>query len=266
MYYYKEYNPDIRLTPWVKNYWYATDFEHTEVTPKIFPDGCTYIIFKFDGTVGTSNAYLLGMRTAFIEVDYPKSTQLFGVCFKPAGITAFTRISLEELTDRRAELALVETLFDKSFYETLPEKRSIEEIIAHANNSLLKRFSCLYPVESQIIRAVDLIRLANGQSNLAGIASDICLSQRHFERKFKSAIGVSPKMFAKIFRFNNALQCMQKHQYADFLSIAVNCGYYDRTHFAKDFKLLTGETPTDFRKKSIFYVSGEDNPCNFADY
>jgi YesN/AraC family two-component response regulator len=43
-------------------------------------------------------------------------------------------------------------------------------------------------------------------------------------------------------------------------------GYYDRTHLAKDFKLLSGETPVDFRKKSFFYVYGEDNSCNFADY
>jgi AraC-like DNA-binding protein len=263
---YREYSPDIRLTPWVKNYWSASGFASSEVTPKVFPDGCAYIIFKFDRTAGTSYAYLLGMRTAFIEADYPKSTQLFGVGFKPAGITAFTRVSLEELTDRRVELALVETLFDKLFYETLPEKQSIAEIVAHTNSCLLKRFSCLYPVESQITRAVDLISLSKGQLSLADVASDVCLCQRHFERKFKSVIGVSPKMLAKIVRFNNALQCMQKHQHADLLTIAVECGYYDRTHLAKDFKLLTGETPTDFRKKSNFYVYGEDNSCNFADY
>ena len=59
---------------------------------------------------------------------------------------------------------------------------------------------------------------------------------------------------------------MQKYQHADLLTIVVECGYYDRTHLAKDFKLLTGETPTGFRKKSIFYVRDEDNSCNFADY
>jgi len=42
--------------------------------------------------------------------------------------------------------------------------------------------------------------------------------------------------------------------------------YYDRTHLTNDFKLLTGDTPTDFRKKSIFYVSGKDNLRTFADY
>ena len=253
---YQEYNPDIRLTPWVKNYWSASGFTSNEVTPKVFPDGCTYIILKSGSTLG---AYLFGMRTSFVEVDYPKSTQLFGVCFKPAGITAFTRVPLEELTDRRVEIARIETLFDKSFCETLSEKQSIAEIIAHTNSCLLKQFSCLYPADRQIIRAVDLIRLSKGQLSLAKVASEVCLCQRHFERKFKSAIGVSPKTFAKIFRFNNALQCMKKYPDKDLLTIALACGYYDHTHLSKDFKSLSGDTPSDFRqKKSIFYVYGEE--------
>ena len=259
MYYYHEYNPDTRLTPWVKNYWSASGFASSEVIPKVFPDGCTDIIFKFDRTEGISYAGLFGMTTAFIEVDYPKSTQMFGIRFKPAGITAFTRVPLEEFTDRSVELSLVETLFDKSFYETLPEKQTIEEIVAHTNSCLLSQLPCLYHSDKQIIRAVDLISLANGQLSLANVSSDVCLCQRHFERKFKSVIGVSPKMFAKIFRFKNALQCLQKYQHKDLLTIAIECGYYDHTHLAKDFKSFTGDTPTDFRyRKSIFYAYGDE--------
>ncbi len=259
MYYYQEYNPDIRLSPWVKNYWSASGFMSSEVTPKVFPDGCTDIIFKFDRTRGASDAHLFGMTTSFLEVDYPTSTQMFGIRFKPAGITAFTRVPMEELTDRSVELSLVETLFDKSFYEALPEKQSMAEIVAHTNSSFLNRISSLYHFDKQIICAVDLISLAKGQLSLADVASDVCLCQRHFERKFKSIIGVSPKMFAKIFRFKNALQCMQKYPHKDLLTIAVESGYYDRTHLIKDFKSLSGDTPNDFRqRKSIFYAYGDE--------
>lgn len=255
MYNYFEYSTDMRLTPWVKNYWSASGFMSSEVTSKVFPDGCTDIIFKFDKTAGTSYAGLFGMSTTFIEVDYPKSTQMFGVRFKPAGITAFTRIPMEELTDRGVELSLLETLFDKSFYEALPEQQSMVDIVTHTNRYFLNRLSSLYHTERQIIRAVDLISLAKGQLSLAGVASDVCLCQRHFERKFKSAIGVSPKMFAKIFRFKHAFQLMQQYPHKDLLTIAIECGYYDRTHLIRDFKSLSGDTPNDFRQnKSIFYA------------
>jgi len=248
MYDYQEYNPDIQLTPWVKNYWSADGFLESEVTPKVFPDGCTDIIFKFDRTKGTSYAGLFGTMTTFIEVDYPKSTKMFGIRFKPAGITAFTRIPMEELTDRSVELSLLKTLFDKSFYEELPEKHSFAEIVAHTNSYLINQLPYLYHSDKQIIHAIDLISLTKGQLNLADVASDICLCRRHFERKFKSTVGVSPKMFAKIFRFKHALKCLHNYPYKDLLTIAVECGYYDRTHLIKDFKSLSGNAPTDFRR------------------
>ena len=246
MYDYQEYNPDMRLIAWVKNYWSASSFVNSEITPKVFPDGCTDIIFKIDKTRGTY-AGLFGTMTTFIEVDYPTSMQMFGIRFKPAGITAFTRVPVDEFTDRDVELALVETLFDKSFYETLPEKQSMEEIIAHTNNYLINRLSCLYHFDKQIIRAVDLIFSAKGQLSSAKVASDVCLCQRHFERKFKSAIGVSPKTFAKIVRFKHALRCLRNSSYQDLLTVALECGYYDHTHLIKDFRDFSGETPTDLR-------------------
>jgi len=248
MYDYYEYAPDIRLTPWLENYWTSNGFISSDVLPKVFPDGCTDIIFIFDKTKGTSSASIFGTITTFTEVDFPSSTQMFGIRFKPAGITAFTRVPVEEFSDWSVELALVDTLFDKSFYETVPEKQSVQEIIAHTNHYLVSQLPYLYRSDSQIIRAVDLICQTKGQLMLASLASDVCLSQRHFERKFKSTIGASPKMFAKIFRFKHAVQCLRTYPDKDLLTIAVECGYYDHAHLIKDFKMLSGDAPSDFRR------------------
>jgi hypothetical protein len=108
MYDYQEYQPDMLLTPWVKNYWTSINFTDFGNIPKVFPDGCTDIIFKFDRTRGTSYAGIFGTMTSFIEVDYPEHTQMFGIRFKPAGITAFTCIPIDNFTDISVELALVQ--------------------------------------------------------------------------------------------------------------------------------------------------------------
>jgi len=248
MYHYQEYNPDILLTPWVKTYWTANDFLNNENVSKILPDGCVDIIFIFDKTKGTFYAKICGTMTSFFEISYPQSVQMFGIRFKPAGITAFTRIPVDEFTDRDVELALADTLFDKSFYEKIPEKQSIEEIITLTDNFLITRIPYLYYSNKQIIHSIDLIYFAKGQLPLAGVASDVCLCQRHFEREFKSTIGISPKLFAKIFRFKHALRCLKNYPHKDLLTIAIECGYYDHSHLIKDFKTLSGETPTDLRK------------------
>ena len=157
MYDYQEYNPDRQLTPWVKNYWIADGFIDGEILPKVFPDGCTDIIYIYDKTKGTSYTGIFGTMTRFIEVEFSASTLMFGIRFKPAGITAFTRVHIDEFTDWSVDLTLVETLFDKSFYEALPEKQSIREIITHTDNYLLSRLPFLHNSEKQIIRAIDLI-------------------------------------------------------------------------------------------------------------
>jgi len=257
MYHYQEYNPDIRLSPWIKNYWLATDFEPSEIYAKVLPDACADIIFDIDAK-GNSSINIYGTNTSFIEVDSATHTQMFGIRFKPAGITAFTRVPQMELTDRDIELALVETLFDKSFYETLPQKQSATEIISYTNNYLIGLLPHLYRPDTRIIHAIDTINLAKGQLNLTRLASDTCLSQRHFERRFKATIGVSPKMYAKIIRFTHSIQDIVKYPEKDLLTIAIEHGYYDRTHLTKDIKSLSGDVPTDVRKKREVYYAPDE--------
>ena len=247
MYNYREYNPDIRLTPWVKNYWWSDGFVNSEVVPKVFPDGCTDVMFIFNKVTGTSFSGIFGTMTTFVNVDFPAFTKMFGIRFKPARIAAFTRVPINEFTDGAVEFSLVDSLFDKYFYETLPEKQSVEEIINHTNNQLVRQLSRLYDFDKQVIRAVELISDAKGKLVLADVASDVCLSQRHFERKFKSMVGVSPKMFSKIFRFKHAAQYLQNNPNIDLLTVAVECGYYDHTHLIKDFKSMSGNVPSVFR-------------------
>jgi AraC-like DNA-binding protein len=247
MYCYSEYNPAIQLSHLVETYWAASGFPDSADVSKILPDGCVDIIFMFDRAKGSFDVNIVGTMTAFLEIDY-RSVQMFGIRFKPAGITAFTRVPVEEFTDRIVELALVETLFSRSFREALAEKQSTAEIAAYTDSCLTGLLPCLYRSDLQIIRAVDMIYLAKGQLSLAALASEICLCQRHFERRFKSAIGISPKLLAKIFRFEHALQCLKNCPHKDLLDVAVECGYYDHSHLIRDFKTLSGDAPTDFRR------------------
>ena len=244
---YKEYQSNNLLSPYIETYWVSSGFGGEGEFYKILPDGCVDIIFSLDRDRATFYANIVGTMTTYLEISYPHTVQIFGIRFKPAGITAFTRIPADEFTDRIVELSMADTLFDKSFYETLPEKQSIEEIVAHTDSYLINRIPYIYRAENRIIRAVDLIYSAKGQLSPAKVASEVCLCQRHFERKFKSAIGVSPKTFSKIIRFKETLRCLRNQPCKDLLWVAIECGYYDHTHLIKEFKTFSGNTPTALR-------------------
>jgi hypothetical protein len=101
---YQEHLPDIRLTPFIETYWTANGFiENGEVSSKILPDGCADILFSF-GDASSANGLqpflpnIVGTTTTFIEVIYAGKIQMFGIRFKPVGITAFTRVPIYEFT------------------------------------------------------------------------------------------------------------------------------------------------------------------------
>jgi transcriptional regulator GlxA family with amidase domain len=71
-------------------------------------------------------------------------------------------------------------------------------------------------------------------------------------------------MFAKIIRFDHAKQCMVNFPQKDLLSIAEECGYYDYTHFANDFKAMTGDSPSVFRQEKVsFYSEWGESLCTY---
>ncbi|MDR3286612.1 MAG: helix-turn-helix domain-containing protein [Prevotellaceae bacterium] len=249
---YSEHQPDLRLTPLVEVYWIASGYVDCRKSFGILPDGCVDIVFSF-GDMSAENGLkkyypnIAGTMTSVFDVIFEKQVQMFGIRFKPAAITAFTRVPVENFTNRRVDMTLVETLFDKQFYETLPEKKSAEQIIGYMNNYLLAKRSSIFQIDSQILYSIDLINKSNGMLAIATLASEVCIVQRHFERRFKKSTGISPKTFAKIVKLKNAIKQMKNNSQKNLFSIAIDCGYYDHNHMIKDFHALTGNSPAHFR-------------------
>jgi AraC-like DNA-binding protein len=72
------------------------------------------------------------------------------------------------------------------------------------------------------------------------------LCQRQFDRKFDELVGVNPKRFLRIVRFDKAFRMKNRFPKKDWLSIAIECGYHDYQHLAKDYKEFTGLSPAQF--------------------
>jgi methylphosphotriester-DNA--protein-cysteine methyltransferase len=78
------------------------------------------------------------------------------------------------------------------------------------------------------------------------LANNLCISNDAFEKRFRKAIGTSPKQFSSIIRMKSIIN--QKQPGQTFTDLAISSGYFDQPHFNKDFKLFTGQTPLDFFK------------------
>jgi len=89
------------------------------------------------------------------------------------------------------------------------------------------------------------------QENLAEKAE---ISLRHFRRKFKEIIGVSPKYFCKVIQLNTVFEMLSANDTEKLHHLALDCGYYDQAHFINDFKKLIGNSPVNFLNGEHSYV------------
>ena len=79
-----------------------------------------------------------------------------------------------------------------------------------------------------------------------------CLCQRHLERRFKLFTGFTPKEYSRIVKFRQAIDLLKNTTEANnLLSVAVNAGYYDVSHFLKEVKTLSGGTAESFLSPTL---------------
>ena len=108
-----------------------------------------------------------------------------------------------------------------------------------------------YKPDLLVLHALESIQLAKGVVKIKELADTHCISLDAFEKRFRRAVGVSPKQFSYIIRMKSVVQRgLTGKSLAD---MAFEAGYFDQPHFNKDFKLFTGQAPTDFLKSPVFW-------------
>ncbi|NNF36271.1 MAG: AraC family transcriptional regulator, partial [Saprospiraceae bacterium] len=94
-------------------------------------------------------------------------------------------------------------------------------------------------------RAVELIISTKGSQRLSEIWKQAHVSERSLERYFKKYIGLSPKLYSRIIRFSNIFHFIQSKNF-EWTEISFLSGFYDQSHFIKNFKEFTGEDPSEY--------------------
>lgn len=137
-------------------------------------------------------------------------------------------------------------LFTDSFAESLCEAQTLQQQICLIERFLIHRLKDNYEIDPQIPFAVQQINRSKGRLPILQLMDEICICQRHFERKFKAYTGYTPKEYSRIMKFRNTIDLLKNCVPDNLLTIAVEAGYYDLSHFNKEIRLLSGNTPASF--------------------
>ncbi|MFJ9105781.1 helix-turn-helix domain-containing protein [Streptomyces sp. NPDC102405] len=199
------------------------------------------------GQPGTSYTSLLsGLHTRASVGEHDGRAHGIEVVMAPW--TAFTlfRTPMAELADSMVDLA---DLLGRPAYDhlagALAETPGWAARFTLLDTFLTSRARTGPPVSHRLVWAWR--QLVSGRatgSTVAKLAGTVGWSERHLERRFREQIGLSPKATARVLRFRHALRLLDAH--LPLSQIAAACGYYDQAHLNRDFKAMTGRSPSRF--------------------
>ncbi|MCZ6775623.1 MAG: AraC family transcriptional regulator [Ignavibacteria bacterium] len=208
------------------------------------PDGCTELLFDFGEA---KRSQMAGQLSSAFEFQPSGAINLLGVRFHAHGIFPFLHLPLLEMTDRVVALHEVWNSLSKELgprmFEASEDRRKIDLVEDLLLTMVGKRD--LRP-DTHVKNAVECIVSNEGQISIEELTRQIGLGRRQLERKFALQVGVSPKLYTRIIRFQKIINLVQKAEDYEWPDVLVDCGYYDQSHLIRDFKAFSGRTPSDY--------------------
>jgi AraC-like DNA-binding protein len=166
-------------------------------------------------------SFLVGQLTGPLQVRPAGPARIMGIRFRPEGAAALLRLPMHELTG--CEISL---------HDLPAALRSPDSLDRLVRNCKVDRLAS---------EAVRLIEAGGGAVDVARLARGLGISTRQLERRFKDAVGLSPKLFCRIQRFQRVFQQIEAGR--GWVETALACGYYDQAHLVRDFRDFSGEAP-----------------------
>ena len=242
--------PSPELRHIIECYWTVESDQLLPERQKIIPDAFTELIFHFRDPYRIrlstrwemqGRSLLAGQISKHFFLENTGKSGIFAVKLRPTAITHLFGIAMHELTNRVVELESLGSnhdlvVLDKAIrYSSAGERQMICERFF---NERKDRLVPHHPVDS----AVSQILTNHGMVGIQDIAASLNISERYLEQMFKKYVGLSPKLYSRIVRFSYIFQLIKENN-PDWSDVVFRAGFYDQSHFIRNFKAFTGEDP-----------------------
>ncbi len=223
---------------------------------RILPNACIDIVIYASNTSrGEESAgivapphrsFVVGSTLRSFIVRSAGWRHIVGASLLPAGVEPLLGVPARIIGDR---IALLDDVIGSSAVE-------IEEsVLAAADHALLRlgdalvRFGRSRELHSVAARVVHRVRTAGGQRRIDALANETNLSARQLERVFREHVGLGPKTYSRLVRFDRAARGIASRGTMAWTHFALTHGYSDQAHFINEFKEFAGVTPAQFESE-----------------
>lgn len=234
--------PSGRLSPFVKHYWIVSwNLEgQAPFFQDVVPNPCVNLVME----EGKSGIYGAASRKYTKRLE--GKGQVFGIKFRPGGFYPFLGSELSGLTDGALPLEALFGAEAAPYAQAISQSPEAAERIAITEALLLAKLPACDDNVTLVNRIIDLIQEDPGLTRVEQLCGMFGMNKRKLQRLFSRYVGVSPKWVIRLYRLQNAAEALDSGLQRDLAKLSAELGYYDQSHFIKDFKSIIGKTPDEY--------------------
>ena len=191
-------------------------------------------------------AFTAGVHDAYVFTESTQPTRGLQVNLTPIGAHLLFRVPMDLLANRVVALDDIFGAEALRLVERLHEAPSWSRCFDILDEVIVRRVMNARAPSMLVVRASHVLRATRGAASIARLARDLECSQRHLIATFRQQVGVTPKTYARIVRFDHAVKRLRRPDGMRRAEIADASGYYDQAHLIRDFHEFAGLTPGEF--------------------
>lgn len=261
------YRPTHPLSQFIEFFWFHKDFVSSHRMERILPDATFELVINLDPVPRKlfdrrdrsryrefRRAWWSGTHSEFIVIDVLPCASMMGVHFRPGGAAPFLGMPASELTDQVIESDTLWGTRANDLREHLLEQPTPEAKF-HALEEFLLRVARGLERSAAVRHALRRFMAVPHESSMRAVAAELGISHKHFIAQFRDEVGLTPKRFCRIRRFQHVLRQIEEHKAIEWADVASACGYYDQAHFIHDFQGFSGLNPSAYLTQRGEYLN-----------
>lgn len=252
----KSYKPTSLLSKYIDRFYV---FKKCNKLPSVLPGTGLELLFHFNNSLVVNNKKLPIAHTVcprkILYFDEQKEVSFLSVRFKSGRFRHFTSIPFSQLNNQYFSVQELWNEQAEHLIRRVKSEEKIENKIQKIEMFLTQKFKENHKEENdKWDLIIDELYYNFDKNSIEKLAKKSNLSLRQFERGFKSQFGMTAKEFQKITRFQDVVKKILLNKTPNYLDIVLDNGYFDQSHFIKEFKSYTNKTPSDYFIEENFNI------------
>lgn len=257
------YLPRSPLAHYVHMLWYWEGYHPPHPRERILPGGMMEITINLsqvpfriynmpapDAPQVIDGPMAAGARSTCFVIETAQPMSILSVWFKPGGAFPLFGVSGHELHNRHLPLDILWGIQAHDLYDKLMHARTTQDRFHTLEAELLRRLRISGERHPAVDYALQRFGTVPHAETVSQVVEAIGLSTTRFIQVFREDVGMTPKQFCRVQRFQHALRLIANSRIIKWADVALRCGYYDQSHFINDFRALAGITPATYKPQN----------------